>query len=86
MSGMNLPWSSKITNNSVVLGRGTLGTVVRSTYNDEEVAVKRIELYRLDPKDLEVTVLTQLNHENILKIKAVEQDNNFMYFIKIFFS
>lgn len=69
-----------------MLGLGTLRTVIRGTYNDEEVAVKRSDLLRLDPRDFEVKLVAQLNHENFFKIKTVEKHINFMNTIKIFIS
>lgn len=76
-------WSGDIKIISVVLGLGTLRTVIRGTYNDEEVAVKRSDLL---PRDLEIKLVAQLNHENFFKIKTVEKHINFMNTIKIFIS
>jgi hypothetical protein len=87
-SSDNFPnsWSGDIKIISVVLGLGTLRTVIRGTSNDEEVAVKRSDLLRLDPRDLEVKLVAQLNHENFFKMKTVEKHINFMNTIKIFIS
>lgn len=62
-----------------ILGTGGFGTVFLGSYNGKQVAVKRIELQRLDPKDREVTLQKQLNHENVMAILAVEHDVDFRY-------
>ncbi|XP_046460725.1 uncharacterized protein LOC124207369 isoform X2 [Daphnia pulex] len=60
-----------------ILGTGGFGTVFLGSYDGKQVAVKRIELQRLDPKDREVTLQKQLNHENVMAILAVEHDVDF---------
>lgn len=68
-----------------VLGRGTYGTVFRGTYNDIPVAVKRIELVKLetptsstDQDRAEEEVLKRLDHSNVVKLLHCEQDETFL--------
>jgi serine/threonine protein kinase len=60
-----------------VLGRGTFGIVFRGSHQDKQVAVKRLELDRLDQEDREVKLQIKLKHENVLKILAVDEDDDY---------
>jgi serine/threonine protein kinase len=62
-----------------VLGTGSFGIVFRGSYRDEEVAVKRLELHRLDPDGREVKLQIDLEHDNVLKILSVDEDEDFKY-------
>lgn len=74
------PWSGNIQfNKEDVLGKGGFAVVYRGIYNNDIIAVKRIVLENVDPLNREVTLQTQLDHENVLKILAVEQSDDFRY-------
>jgi hypothetical protein len=60
-----------------VLGKGNFGIVFRGFHQCMEVAVKRLDLHRLDQEDREVNLQTTLEHENVLQILAVEEDDTF---------
>jgi hypothetical protein len=61
-----------------VLGKGNYGIVFRGSINQgEEVAVKRLEFHRLDQEDREVNLQIKLEHENVLKILAVHEDDDY---------
>jgi serine/threonine protein kinase len=64
-----------------VLGRGTYGDVYLGIFNKEKVAVKKILLNRSEKEEREVDLQKILDHENILKILQVVEDDDFRYFI-----
>lgn len=76
---MELPksFSGKINRSKDILGKGAYGVVYRGTYEDEQVAVKRIQLDTLGSEDREVKLQIKLDHENVLKILTVEDDDDF---------
>lgn len=62
---------------SQVLGRGMMGTVFKGfrKQNGEQVAIKALN--RNTPEDYqnrELNLLSQISHENILKLLAIEQE------------
>ena len=60
-----------------VLGKGNFGIVFRGFHQGKEVAVKWLDLHRLDQEDREVNLQTKLEHDNVLQILAVEEDDDF---------
>ncbi len=66
------------------LGEGISAYVFWGTFNGEEVAIKRIlkrpSMTIIEDKTIknrEEYAMKQLNHENVLKLIHVEQDENF---------
>ena len=68
-------------NRSKILGKGGYGTVYEGIYANERVAVKRITVDSFRDKilDREIRLQPTLNHVNVLKILAVEQNDDFRY-------
>ncbi|XP_046460945.1 CBL-interacting serine/threonine-protein kinase 20-like [Daphnia pulex] len=64
-----------------VLGRGTYGDVFLGIFNKEQVAVKKILLNRSEKEEREVDLQKILDHENILKILQVVEDDDFRYIV-----
>ena len=64
---------------SRILGRGTFACVFFGTLNEIPVAVKRIQLHDLEEsfKKWEETAMKQLNHENVVKLLHVEENEDF---------
>lgn len=62
-----------------IVGDGAYGTVFRGSFMDQEVAVKRIDLTKIqNPLDLrEETNLTKLEHDNIVKFMYTKDDDDF---------
>nr|CAH0108721.1 unnamed protein product [Daphnia galeata] len=66
-----------------IVGDGAYGTVFRGSFMDQEVAVKRIDLTKIqNPLDLrEETHLTNLEHDNIVKFFYTKDDDDFRYLV-----
>lgn len=65
---------------SQILGKGGFGIVYKGKHNGEDVAIKRIELTRLEDNDKNPTEdqnMELCNHRNVLKFFAVDQDGDF---------
>ncbi len=63
-----------------VLGKGNFGIVFLGSHKGKQVAVKRLDLHRLDPEDREVNLHMKLEHDNVLKILSVDEDDEFRQF------
>lgn len=61
---------------SKLLGKGAFATVFAGKYEGSDVAVKRVE-HHLHVDDREVYVQIQLQHDNVVRIFAVEDDDDF---------
>lgn len=62
------------------LGKGAFATVYHGLLNNSPVAVKRILIDRLsESEDREVKLQSRLQHQHVLKILAVEDDDDFRY-------
>ncbi len=64
-----------------LLGRGTYSDVYLGIFKKEKVAVKKILLNRSEKDGREVDLQKNLNHENVLKICRVVEDDDFRYLI-----
>ena len=64
-----------------ILGKGTYATVFKGSWNGEDVAVKRIEIPKLNEKFKyrEEVAMRKMNHRNVLKLKEVQEDEDFKY-------
>ncbi|XP_046457501.1 serine/threonine-protein kinase/endoribonuclease IRE2-like [Daphnia pulex] len=60
------------------IGKGAFGSVFSGTFEDRQVAVKRVEL--LDANGNEEDTLKQLDHPHIAKLFHVEFNDEFKYF------
>lgn len=58
------------------LGSGGAATVFKGKFDDKIVAVKRVELARLENNQNE-EFLINLNHPNVIKLWGLSQDENF---------
>jgi hypothetical protein len=68
------------------LGQGAFSVVFRGTFQLNkvtDVAIKRVEKERLE-NDREMTALQKLDHENVLKLLFVTEDENFRYKFRSF--
>ncbi|XP_057372427.1 serine/threonine-protein kinase/endoribonuclease IRE1-like [Daphnia carinata] len=63
-----------------ILGKGAYGPVFAGRWNNITVAVKRIQLHDL-LTDREESAMKGLHHQNVVKLHAVEEDENFKYLI-----
>jgi hypothetical protein len=59
------------------LGKGAYGIVFLGSHQGEEVAVKRLELDRLGREDREIKLQIELEHDNVLKILAIHEDDDY---------
>lgn len=73
------PFSGKIECSKHILGRGGYGTVYRGRYEGCDVAVKRIQLDSFENEDREIKLQNGLDHDNVLKILTVEDNEDFRY-------
>ncbi len=62
-------------NRQKILGRGHFGTVFDGTFGGTKVAVKRIQLF--DCKPQEESTMGKFEHENVLKLIHVEENEDF---------
>ena len=59
-----------------ILGRGAYATVFVGKWRNQDVAVKRIQHHDL-LTDREERAMKNLDHPNIIKLLAFEEDNDF---------
>ena len=67
-----------------ILGVGSIGVVFKGNWDAIEVAVKQIPIVNAVKCERELNALQMLNHENIVKLFHMEENQNFRYF-NIFF-
>ena len=60
-----------------LLGEGSYGVVYKKTWNEKQVAVKRIQLIHINNQEEEA--LQRLDHPNVIKLFHAESDSNFRY-------
>jgi hypothetical protein len=60
---------------SVPLGEGGFGLVFLGRFNGRQVAVKKVEMHKVNNN--EEKVLTQLSHPNVVKLLHSESDDSF---------
>ena len=65
---------------SAILGMGSYSTVFIGTFNGEQVAVKRIPLYRIESMERQVEIIKLLNHDNVLRFLGFDNDRDFRYY------
>jgi calcium/calmodulin-dependent protein kinase I len=70
------------------IGEGTFGIVRKAVRKDtgEEVAIKAMDKQKLDPEELttmqlEVEILSQVDHPNIVKTYEIYDEPGFLYIV-----
>ncbi|KAI9561053.1 hypothetical protein GHT06_012009 [Daphnia sinensis] len=63
---------------SLILGKGRYGVVYGGKYHDKDVAVKRIELERINQRE---EALFHLNHENVVKLHHWRDNKDFRFYV-----
>ncbi|KZR97516.1 Uncharacterized protein APZ42_007562, partial [Daphnia magna] len=61
-----------------LLGKGRYGSVFEGKLENRQVAVKRVELQRVNSN--EEALMLQFKHPNIVKLLLCESDDNFWYY------
>ncbi|KAK4014954.1 hypothetical protein OUZ56_027466 [Daphnia magna] len=64
--------------NYALLGRGSFGTVFKGKFGGRDVAVKRVELHKVNQREEEA--MLELDHPNIVKLFHCENDKDFRYY------
>lgn len=62
-----------------ILGVGSIGVVFKGNWDAIEVAVKQIPIDNAAKCEREVNEFKMLNHENIVKLFHIEENQNFRY-------
>ncbi len=63
-----------------LLGRGGFGTVFEGEWKQQKVAVKKLQLTDLNcDHTREEEAMAKFDHPNVLKLFAVQQDDEFKY-------
>lgn len=63
-----------------VLGTGASGTVVyKGQYFHRKIAIKEVSKFLANIADKEISIMLQIDHRNILKYVAMEEDMNNIY-------
>jgi serine/threonine protein kinase len=70
-----------INNKNKILGEGSSGIVFEGVWEGFPVAIKRINVNDTKSSEREVKALQHFNHENVIKLLHVEEDNDFKYLI-----
>ena len=68
--------SGKIRYSDEKLGQGGFGSVYKGVYQSKDVAVKIISFSVVEKNDNEVDLHRKLDHKNVLKLLAVENEGN----------
>lgn len=69
----------KLTYSKKLLGQGGYGVVLEGFWGSIPVAVKRIELHKVESNEKEEEALRNLKHQNVVKMYHAESDTNFRY-------
>lgn len=79
------PFSEKIKyNRSSVIKKGAFGQTYLGSYDDGIVSVKRIAAHRAQLKQ-SIELQIDLDHDNVVKLYTVEDDEDFWYGAAVFF-